>query len=131
MSNNNEVQELHMLIEKSDNKPEEKKTLHEDLKSANGDQAVIDEIKTHVTPRQHAEHITDEKEEEHHLGDYTPAALQAEIVALGNTKPMFRSDKWNERAQMIKRVIQKDMKKDPKQYQGLLNKIDSVIQGEL
>ena len=80
-------------------------------------------------PRSESEKITEGKEEPKHLGEHTPETLTQEIVALSQTKPAFRSKKWYKRADHIRKILLERVEKDPRQYQGLLSKLDSIVKG--
>lgn len=130
-----EYEKLHESIEKSERVIQHKIKLHEQLREAKNDPEELKRLKFIIdgedTPRQQAEAITEGNSKPHHIGEYTPLVLTQELVSLGQTNLAFRDKDWMKRAQDIKAVIQRDMKKDPRRYQGLLSKIDSIIQGEL
>ena len=59
------------------------------------------------SPRDESEKITQGETKPHHIGKMSFQVLQAEIVSLRNTKPMFRNSKWKKRAAMIGENIEK------------------------
>lgn len=133
MSTNNEVADLHTLIEKSEISKEQKTELHQKLRNAGNDPNVINEIRETLAPtaRDKAEEITEGDREPEHLGAHTLETLTQEVVSLGNIKPMFRNTKWMNRYEKIKNTLEKDKKKNLRAYQSLLDKLNAIFQGEL
>jgi len=127
--------ELHNLVEQLDITHEAKKALHDQIRNA--DTLVPSEVErlraliTGENPRIVSEAITEGNIGPQHLGKHTPETLTQEVVSLGNTKPMFRNKDWTTRAYKIKATIRSQMKENPRFYQGLLGKIDGIIQGEM
>ena len=68
---------------------------------------------------------------EKHLGEHTLETLTQEVVSLGNTKPMFRGDKWQERAQSVKKSLADQFKQNPRGFLRLQKKLNAIIQGEM
>ena len=133
MSDNNEVAELHMLIEKSQIPKEQQTELHQKLRNAGNDPNVINEIRETLAPtaRDKSKEITDGDREPQHLGEHTLETLTQEVTSLGNIKPMFRNTEWMKRYDHIKNILEKDIKKNVRAHQGLLNKLNAIFQGEL
>ncbi len=78
--------------------------------------------------RDHAKHISDGKEEPHHLGKQTKETLDQELFSLKNTKPAFRDGKWQKRYNYVEAEI--NQVKDERTKQGLVNSLRAIRGGE-
>jgi len=86
-------------------------------------------LKRKKSAREISEEITDGERPPEHLGKHSPETIHQEIFSLANTKPLFRDQKWHERAAKlaisINEVLQQ--KRRPRgQYEGLLSKLNAI-----
>jgi len=78
--------------------------------------------------REHAKHISEGKEEPHHLGKQTSETLDMELFSLKNTKPAFRNEKWQKRFNYVEAEV--NQIKDERTKQGLVNRLKAIRGGE-
>jgi len=62
--------------------------------------------------REISEEISEGKKEPEHLGKYTKEIIDQELIALEQTKSMFRESKWKKRVESVKDAIMKKLSRN-------------------
>jgi len=62
--------------------------------------------------REIATDISEGKREPEHLGKYTKETIDQELIALEQTKSMFRESKWKKRVESVKEAIMKKISRN-------------------
>ena len=124
---------LHDLVERQQLDQQPKTELHNTIRETpdNEFENLENSLKHKFgSARDQAEAITEGMPEKH-LGEHTLETLTQEVVALGNTKPMFRGDKWQSRASSVKKDLAEQFKQNPRGFLRLQKKLNAIIQGEM
>jgi hypothetical protein len=87
---------------------------------------IKEKLKRPLSPRDTAKKITDNLIPNTHIGNHTYESLSQELIALCQTKPMFRDGKWRKRANNIRANLLNKISHGDSSFQPLLLELNKI-----
>lgn len=76
--------------------------------------------------RETSKKITENLTPNTHIGNHTLETLSQEIIALCQTKPMFRDHKWHKRSRNIRANLMNKISTGDRTFQPLFNELNKI-----